>query len=297
MALALLTALFSPSSGLPDAGEQECAFEHELPSTVQVMGLTQDWNAYSGDDCKANCCSDTENKCTVYQFQQGGHSYTCMRGDSTQTQDSGGQVWTGETGRSSGGGGGSGSGANGDGGSLDAALQAMDTFALCVVGVMLVYAGIVSVRGRTRYDRQLESLVVDGWHFFMFNRKGTPYEPLPESPAQVTGVPWETVSARRAVARDSAAAGAVDMSRRPSWQGGAAGSGRPVVPRQKLRKKKFPTPTSPRAGVDTGAGGPDPEEGVSETPSASGEPSGGSSLRGLRSVREAAKSGQVLGQE
>ena len=141
--------------------------------------LRQDWNAYSGDDCKANCCSDEVNKCTVYQFSQGGHAYTCMRGDSTQTQDSGGVQWTGQSGRSGSGAAGGGLGDDGDG-SLARDMRALDTIVFCIAGLGVVYIAVVLGRGqRTKFDQHLQALVVDGWYYFMHNHKGRGYQPLP----------------------------------------------------------------------------------------------------------------------
>lgn len=56
-----------------------CDFDHPIDPDKQMMGLTQDYNAYSLDVCKENCCSDSG--CTAYQFQQGFHGQmSCMRG-------------------------------------------------------------------------------------------------------------------------------------------------------------------------------------------------------------------------
>eukprot|EP01043_Picozoa_sp_COSAG02_P048193 COSAG02_NODE_4711_length_5071_cov_293.065567_4_plen_115_part_00 len=57
----------------------QCDFDHPIDPDKQMMGLVQDYNAYSEDVCKENCCNDPS--CTAYQFQQGFHGQmSCMRG-------------------------------------------------------------------------------------------------------------------------------------------------------------------------------------------------------------------------
>ena len=57
----------------------QCDFDGDIDPDKQMMGLVQDYNAYSLDVCKENCCTDTS--CTAYQFQQGFHGQmSCMRG-------------------------------------------------------------------------------------------------------------------------------------------------------------------------------------------------------------------------
>ena len=77
----------------------QCDFDGDIDPDKQMMGLQQDYNAYSLDVCKDNCCTDTS--CTAYQFQQGFHGQmSCMRGsDGGDLQDSGGMPWQGEAGK------------------------------------------------------------------------------------------------------------------------------------------------------------------------------------------------------
>jgi hypothetical protein len=73
---ALVVAVVASSSATEDA--LSCSFDKALSSTVQVVGLTQDYTAYNADDCKSNCCSDAVNKCTVWQFSQGVRIHSSM---------------------------------------------------------------------------------------------------------------------------------------------------------------------------------------------------------------------------
>jgi hypothetical protein len=136
-----------------------------------------------------------------------------MRGIMTTTVDSGGPKWRGETGR--------GSvlphtghaGTPADGG---AAWAAVDVATFCVLGLAVAYIIQAQFRGRSRYDIHLQSLVVDGWYFALYNQHGASGLESETVPVAVAGEPTVT-----------------------------ALSGSPPVPepgtpggRQKLRKKK-----------------------------------------------------------
>lgn len=61
----------------------QCDFDNIIDPNKQMMGLVQDYNAYSLEVCKENCCNDPG--CTAYQFQQGFHGQmSCMRGDESK---------------------------------------------------------------------------------------------------------------------------------------------------------------------------------------------------------------------
>jgi hypothetical protein len=91
--------MLTGSETITPTGSQDCDFDGDIDPNKQMMGLTQDYNAYSLDVCKGNCCSDSS--CTAYQFQQGFHGQmSCMRGPkSDDLQDSGGMPWQGEAGK------------------------------------------------------------------------------------------------------------------------------------------------------------------------------------------------------
>ena len=164
----------------------QCSFDSTIDPDKQMMGLVQDYNAYSLEVCKDNCCSDPS--CTAYQFQQGFHGQmSCMRGaDSKDLMDSGGMPWQGESGR---GGGDDGKGKGGS--SLDEddwEDSRRATFALA--GLFSVYMLLGTMHGRTQgkqgeaalphphFWRQLRGLVIDGWQFFFYDRKAG-YVPTP----------------------------------------------------------------------------------------------------------------------
>ena len=90
--LALGAALLARPSG-------GCDFENTIDPYTEYYNLNGDWNAFTADDCKANCCADAT--CTVWQFAQYpmGHQAQCMTGDSTDYGDSGGIQFQGEQGR------------------------------------------------------------------------------------------------------------------------------------------------------------------------------------------------------
>ncbi len=191
----------------------QCAFDHPIDPNKQMMGLVQDYNAYSEDVCKENCCNDPS--CTAYQFQQGFHGQmSCMRGAESKDlmvrrpnsvphcrsshrlircrnlrgtmQDSGGMPWQGEAGR---GGGDDGKSTGGSGADDDEWATTRDgTFSL--VGLFCIYMLLGTAYGSTHGKqgamalphphvwRELRGLVVDGWQFFFYDRRAN-YVPVP----------------------------------------------------------------------------------------------------------------------
>jgi hypothetical protein len=81
------------------SGVRACDFDNEIDPYTEYYNLNGDWNAFTADDCKANCCNDAT--CTVWQFAQYpmGHQAQCMWGDSADYGDSGGIQFQGEQGR------------------------------------------------------------------------------------------------------------------------------------------------------------------------------------------------------
>ena len=81
------------------SGVRACDFDNEIDPYTEYYNLNGDWNAFTADDCKANCCNDAT--CTVWQFAEYpmGHQAQCMWGDSADYGDSGGIQFQGEQGR------------------------------------------------------------------------------------------------------------------------------------------------------------------------------------------------------
>jgi hypothetical protein len=182
-----------------------------------------------------------------------GHAYTCMRGDSTQTVDSGGVEWQGESGRD---GGGDGPDDDDRDGST-AVWRGLDVVTFCVAGLLIGYVVRGAVRGWSPLDRQLAGLVLDGWHFFAHGQRGraTPYEALPPTAVDQLSTPAFASEAAAAAAPSGMhpdRASSVDEGGTNAAVAVAAvrrtGEGSTAAPRQKLRKKK-------KAGASKGAGG------------------------------------------
>ena len=213
-----------------------CDFDRTLDPNTQMQGLTQDYNAYSLDVCKSNCCEDTS--CEAYQFQQGFHGMmSCFRGpDGGSGQPAGGMPWQGEAGRGKKDGDGKSGGGGGPGGvdEYEDARAAIFTCAFFFCGYLMLGTMHGQSQGRhgtnalphAFFWQNLHGLVIDGYHFFFYAQAGKPpYTALADdggpsgAGVTVTGLPG---SGSQFVGSRDASAGAVGS-------GGGLGAGPPAA--------------------------------------------------------------------
>ena len=213
-----------------------CDFDRTLDPNTQMQGLTQDYNAYSLDVCKSNCCEDAS--CEAYQFQQGFHGMmSCFRGpDGGSGQPAGGMPWQGEAGRGKKDGDGKSGGGGGPGGvdEYEDARAAIFTCAFFFCGYLMLGTMHGQSQGRhganalphAFFWQNLHGLVIDGYHFFFYAQAGKPpYTALADdggpsgAGVTVTGLPG---SGSQFVGSRDAGAGAVGS-------GGGLGAGTPAA--------------------------------------------------------------------